>query len=63
MSIFRNAARFPPLEITSCEYCEYLIPLNMFHIHQVLLSNSKRLILILNLFKEYLQQKLDISSQ
>ncbi|CAF3571702.1 unnamed protein product [Rotaria sordida] len=29
------AAKLPPLEITSCPNCENMIPLNMFHIHQV----------------------------
>ncbi len=28
--------QLPLLELTSCQYCEYIIPLNMLNIHQVI---------------------------
>jgi hypothetical protein len=33
--MYRLVAQLPPLEITLCQFCDNLIPLNMLNIHQV----------------------------
>jgi hypothetical protein len=41
-SIFshRMVTQLPPIEITFCQYCECMFPLNMLHIHQVIRSTG-----------------------
>ena len=37
LSLYRFIAQLPLLEVTSCQFCDNLIPLNMLNIHQVFL--------------------------
>lgn len=46
--IFRIFTRLPTLEIVSCSYCEYIIPLNMIYIHKVVYKIIKFLLFIMH---------------
>ena len=39
----RLITQLPPLEITSCQFCDNLIPLNMFRMHQVVIFSNIKL--------------------